>query len=176
MLGICPDSTMRRSIPFGPTVKKSVAAEQPVVTLRYSYFPASIMQSGSSVPKCPWRFARERTSSATSAIWRTSSAVSPVVTYDGEIVDPVGTEVLRGVKSGDPGGAAPTAGYMGYRILRRMYPKTKIVLVNFFGNSHGFKVCERHNTDWEQEEYRKDPLVESMTVDEPAKKQGKETK
>ena len=56
------------------TVKKSVAAEHPVVTLRYSYFSASIMHDGISVPKCPRRFARESTSSATSAAWRTSSA------------------------------------------------------------------------------------------------------
>ena len=86
----------------------------------------------------------------------------PVVTYDGEVVDEESTESLRSIGSEVPGDASPTSGYMAYTILRRRHPAARIHLVNFFGNTRGFRVCARHDPAWEQSVYRRDPLVDFL--------------
>jgi len=91
--------------------------------------------------------------------WRSwNGKTQSVVTYDGEIPDEGMTATLRSVGPEVVKGS-PTCGYQAYRILRAKYPKARIVLVNFFGNTNGFTVCSRHDPGWEQAVYAKDPNV-----------------
>ena len=98
--------------------------------------------------------------------WRPyQSKTRSQVTYDGEVIAARETEILRSVGPEVRKGA-PTCGYQAYRIMRGLHPDARIVLVNFFGNSTGFRVCPRHDPDWEQAEYRKDTNLEFAYTEE----------
>lgn len=91
--------------------------------------------------------------------------VQASATYDGEIPDVRATEVLQSIGP-EVGSGAPTCGYQTYRILRDRYPKSRIAMVNFYGNSNGFLVSKRHDVGWEQRRYREDPLVSFLYTEE----------
>ena len=120
----------------------------------------------SNFGEVPFRFAQrgfEGRHDSRTLSWRPIvSQQLPVVTYDGEVEDTESTESLRTIGSEVPGTASPTSGYMAYTILRRKYPRARIHLVNFFGNTRGFQVCVRHDPTWEQSVYRRDPLADFL--------------
>ena len=94
--------------------------------------------------------------------WRTPENAADIsATYDGEIAAARETEVLKSITVSE---TAPTAGYMGYRIIRDRYPDARIHLVNFLGGSKRHPVCYRHDTGWEQRDYRKDRKVDFINT------------
>ena len=98
-------------------------------------------------------------------MWRPPGGTEPgMVTYDGEVVDVRMTKALQRLVTNGVNGATATAGYIGYHLMRTMYPQAKLVLVNFFGNAKGFTVYFKHNPSWEQEIYRRDPMVEMVDL------------